>query len=441
MLDPRALRKIIVVFHREYVATIRTKAFLVALVAMPLSFVVAVAVPVATQFRHESRDYRLVVVDQTRAGVGEELTERARDYGRHRLLGTGATAAARSGQILLEPHVGEYDRRAALSLSRRLELGEIAAFIEIPSEALQSDAERVSVRFVSSSPSTGRIVGWVRTELERIVHRVRLERAGIDPASVDRARAPLELVSLSPYRRGSQGQIEASASPTAIQSWTVPAVAALLMFMAVMLGAAPLMQSVLEEKTQRIAEILVSSVSPAHLMLGKLLGASAVSFLLLALYFGGAYALAAFAGHAHWFSWHNVTWLLAFEIVALLMYGSIFLAIGSLCSDLRESQTLMVPAMLLCATPMLLLPLVLSEPAAPLSVGLSLVPFFTPVLMMLRVTLEPEAAAWQAVVGLALSLATAIGCVSLAGRFLRVGLLHRGPAPRLRDVGRWLRQH
>lgn len=436
MPDRRVLRKIFVIFSREYRATIQTRAFVVALVAMPLLFVAAVLVPVATHLQQETRDLRCVVVDRTGGGIGAAL-ERAATW--HNRLADRDDSGAQ-GRVVVERHQGAYDDAAAMELSRRVRAGEISAFVELGADVLSPRADVLSARYVSTMAGGGRLASWLRLHLARAVHRERLQRAGLDADAVERARPPLELIPLAPYRQDSAGQTRAGRERNPIEDLTVPAVAALLMFMAVMLGAAPLMQSVLEEKTQRIAEILVSSVAPFHLMLGKLLGASAVSFLLLVLYFGGAYGVAVLAEHAAWFTWYNVLWLMAFQTVALLMYGSIFLAIGSLCSDLRESQTLMVPAMLLCTMPLLMLPLVVTEPGGGLAVGLSFVPFFTPVLMLLRVTLEPGAAVWQAALGLLLSSGTALGCVALAGRFLRVGLLQRGPAPRLRDVARWLRQ-
>jgi ABC-2 type transport system permease protein len=403
---------------------------------MPLLFVVAVLVPVATHLQQETRDLRCVVVDRTGGGIAAALRLAAAQHNRL----TERDGPGARGRVVVEPHVGAYDDAAAIELSARVRAGEISAFVELRADVLSPEADLLSVRYVSAVAGGGRLAPWLRLHLARAVHRERLARAGLDADAVERARPPLELVPLAPYRRDSRGQARTGRERDPIEDLTVPAVAALLMFMAVMLGAAPLMQSVLEEKTQRIAEILVSSVAPFHLMLGKLLGASAVSFLLLVLYFGGAYGVAVLAEHAGWFTWQNVAWLMAFQSVALLMYGSIFLTIGSLCNDLRESQTLMVPAMLLCTMPLLMLPLVVTEPGGGLAVALSFVPFFTPVLMMLRVTLEPGAPAWQAALGLLMSSGTALGCVALAGRFLRVGLLSRGPAPRLREVVRWLRQ-
>ena len=103
---------------------------------------------------------------------------------------------------------------------------------------------------------------------------------------------------------------------------TIPALAAVLMFLAVMLGAAPLMQSVLEEKSQRIAEILISSLPPFQLMLGKLLGASAVSLLLLGVYFGGGYLVAIALDYGAWFTLHNVSWLLLASHIVRLLPGT-----------------------------------------------------------------------------------------------------------------------
>ena len=212
------------------------------------------------------------------------------------------------------------------------------------------------------------------------------------------------------------------------------------MFMAVMLGAGPLMQSVLEEKMQRIAEVLVSSVPPFQLMLGKLLAATAVSLTLTSIYFACSMLMAAYLGHAPDIGVSEVAWMLLFQLLALFMYGSVFLAVGSACSDLKATQTLMMPVMVVATLPMLLLHLVVMAPNSTFSATVSLIPFFTPVLMFVRVTLTPAPPLWQPLIGILLSGFTAMFCVYVAARIFRIGMLMQGSPPRWADLKRWFRE-
>ena len=122
------------------------------------------------------------------------------------------------------------------------------------------------------------------------------------------------------------------------------------------------------------------------------------------------------------------------------MYGSVFLAVGSACNDLRETQTLIMPVLMLVMTPLLLLSVVISDPNGTLSTVASLIPFFSPILMMVRVMLEPGAPLWQALLALTGSAAMAFLCVVAAGRIFRVGMLSGGAAPTPRELARWVRR-
>jgi ABC-2 type transport system permease protein len=404
-----------------------------ALVSLPLLSLISLCVPLLGGVGGRLPDLRCVVVDQTGGTLLRALEQAAE---RHNRLLAEDQPSSPNGRLFVEAWPSAYDQQAKLTLSAQVRSGELFGFVEIGRDVLDLERGRLTLRYHASSGGRWLLGNWLESELVPAIHRERLQLSGLDLSQVERARAP---VALDPEALDEAG-VPSSASRGPAVELAIPALAAILMFLAVMLGAAPLMQSVLEEKGQRIAEILISSVPPFQLLLGKLLGASAVSLLLLAAYFGGGYLVAVVLDYGAWFTLRNVACLLSFELIALFMYGSVFLAIGCLCSDLRESQTLMLPAMVLSSTPLLLLPVVLAEPHSALVTVLSLVPFFTPVLMMIRATLVPSAPAWQVLLGALLSSGMALLCVAFAGRCLKAGLLSRGPAPRFRELFVWLRQ-
>src|SRR5262249_53686867 len=142
----------------------------------------------------------------------------------------------------------------------------------------------------------------------------------------------------------------------------------MLMFMVIMVGATPLMQGVVEEKMQRIAEVLLGSVSPFQLMMGKLLGTVGVSLTLVAVYLGGAYifALKSEAAQKYGFIEHLpvelIAWFVVFQVLAVILYGSLFIAIGAACTDMKETQSLIWPVMLLATMPMFVCFNVIREP-------------------------------------------------------------------------------
>jgi ABC-2 type transport system permease protein len=218
----------------------------------------------------------------------------------------------------------------------------------------------------------------------------------------------------------------------------VPIALMLLMFMVIMMTATPLMQGVVEEKMQRIAEVLLGSVRPFELMLGKLLGMTGVSLTITAVYLGGAYWAAVRYDFAEYVGGGLLAWFVIFQALAALMYGSLFIAIGAACTDMRETQNLLWPVMLLACLPLFLLGSVLQEPNSGVATGLSFFPFATPTLLIARQAVPPGVPGWQPPLGAALVLATTLACVWAAGRIFRVGLLMQGKGARPGELVKWV---
>ena len=147
-----------------------------------------------------------------------------------------------------------------------------------------------------------------------------------------------------------------------------------VVFMVVMATTPQLLQSVIEEKMSRISEVLLGSVSPFELMMGKLLGNVGIAMLLASLYVGGGYAVATYFGYTDSIPPTLLASTALFIAMAVLLYGSLYLAMGSACSELKDAQSLMMPVMLLSMMPMFFWLAVVQAPNSPLSVGLSLVP-------------------------------------------------------------------
>jgi ABC-2 type transport system permease protein len=211
------------------------------------------------------------------------------------------------------------------------------------------------------------------------------------------------------------------------------------MFLVLMMVANPLMQGVVEEKMHRIAEVLLGSLSPFELMLGKLLGMAAVSLTIVTIYLLGAI----WAAHHYGFGDYLppaglLVWFFVFQTLAALMYGAVFAAIGAACTDMKETQNLLLPVMLICCVPMFLLTNVIRDPNSPVVIAVSFFPFATPMLMVARQAVPPGVATWQPVLGVAGVLGMTLLCVWAAGRIFRVGLLMQGKGATVGEIGRWV---
>lgn len=248
---------------------------------------------------------------------------------------------------------------------------------------------------------------------------------------------PLRFKGLS-RRDPATGAITETSETSQLALYLLPAGFAGLMFMVIMLGATPLMQGVIEEKMQRIAEVLLGSVRPFQLMMGKLLGMVGVSLTLASVYLAIAGWVAVRQGYAQHIPLPVIAWFAVYLVLAVLMYGSVFIAIGAACTDMKETQTLLLPVALLICLPLFSLSYVLQEPNSPFAVAISLFPFATPMIMTVRQAVPPGVAFWQPLLGVFLVLGTTLLCVYCAGRIFRVGILLQGKGASLGELTRWL---
>jgi ABC-2 type transport system permease protein len=212
----------------------------------------------------------------------------------------------------------------------------------------------------------------------------------------------------------------------------------MLMFMSVMIVGQPMLTSVIEEKQQRIAEVLLGSVSPFQLMMGKLLGNVGVALTIVAIYLGGGYFVAQHYGYTELVPASLLMWFIAFEIMACLLFGSVFIAVGAACTEIKEAQSMLMPVMVVLVMPMMVWFNVMQEPLSNFATWISLFPPATPLLMLLRVAASPMVPLWQPVLGMILVVAAAVLCIFAAGRVFRIGILLQGKAPKMSELMGWI---
>jgi ABC-type Na+ efflux pump permease subunit len=198
-----------------------------------------------------------------------------------------------------------------------------------------------------------------------------------------------------------------------------------------------LINSLMEEKTQRIAEVLLGSVQPTQLMTGKLLGAIGISLTMVTVYLGAGMLTARQMDASKIVPYDVLPWFAAYGFAALFMFGGIALALGSACTDPKEAQSLMMPIWLIVALPMFIWLPIVKDPTGSLATWVSLIPLYTPMIMLLRLTSPVTIPAWQPWAGLIGVILLTILCVWGAGRIFRVGILLQGKPPRLTEILRW----
>jgi ABC-2 type transport system permease protein len=220
----------------------------------------------------------------------------------------------------------------------------------------------------------------------------------------------------------------------------LPFVFAGLLVFGVMIGGQTLLTQTVEEKSNRVIEVLLSAVSPIELMAGKILGQMAVSMLVLALYIGmGLFLLVSFA-MIGLLDPVLIVYFAVFFVISYLLFAAVFSAVGAAVNEMREAQSLMTPVMLALMAPWMFAPVIGREPNSTFAVALSFIPPVNTFAMMIRLASATPPPAWQVLVTTVVGLATAGGVTWFAAKVFKIGLLMHGKAPNIATLMRWARQ-
>ncbi|MGE3181643.1 MAG: ABC transporter permease, partial [Phycisphaerae bacterium] len=199
-----------------------------------------------------------------------------------------------------------------------------------------------------------------------------------------------------------------------------------------------LLTSVIEEKSSRVVEVLLSAVSPMQLMSGKIIGMVMVGVLLIGVWLSVAYFAMDATGNAAALSGSRVWLFVAYYIPSFLFYSAILAGIGAAFNTLKEAQAMITPFTLITVIPMMLWFFVSNNPQSIISVAASFIVPITPFIMILRICADSATPMWQIVATLALLWISAFLAMWVAAKIFRVGVLMYGKPPTPREMIRWM---
>jgi ABC-2 type transport system permease protein len=454
------MRKLLVIIKREYLYRVRTKAFLITTVLMPL-FVVFSAVAPALLFSIKTGGAtRVAVVDETGklyesvrdsilAARDEDEAEQASAPPQIPARGMPGPQGSDEQMRQLGKAIGQkYEieqvrtggrplEEIKRELNERVRGNQLDGYVILPANLLTSEGKaEYRARNLGDMIATSQI----RHSLRRAVIEQRMRDANIDPRRVRDLSKEVEMDAL-PAKEGGEKDTG--------QSFGLAMGVGLFIYMGILLYGQVIMSSVVEEKTTRISEVLFSSVKSFQLMAGKLVGVSlvgmtqfgiwALAFLLVSVY--GVAMLAAGGMKFALPAVPPVFFLYAFLffIDGFFMYATIFMIVGSMVTTEKEAGQLAMPVIFLSVASVYLIFPVIRAPDSPLAFWVSISPFFSPVTMLVRIVTETPPF-WQIALSLGVGLATILFFTWIAARVYRIGMLMYGKSASLPEVMRWVRQ-
>ena len=416
------MRTVIAVVRREYLQRVRNKWFILSTIGLPVFIIAIMAIPIVMQARNEARERVIVIVDRTEVLYDDVVADLGTSFEVERVVYTGDVVQA---------------------LDQRIAAGEIAGFLLLTDETLSAGS---AVFRGNATPGTVR-----RMRIQRaVVQSVLRQRLGPTVSDAGGLEALLSGGNID-YVSLDEGGLEDGQREAGMLAGFVGAI---MLYMVILLYGVQVMRAVLEEKTTRIVEIIISTVKPWQLMLGKILGVGAVGLtqlaiwalsLVLLLTFGLPYVVAARPELLEVKTLIDllpvgggIALFIAFFVLGYFLFSSLYAAVAAMCSSEEEAQQLQIPVTMLLVVPIMFLVPVMENPNGPLATWLAFVPFFTPVLMFPRFI--GGAPLWQVGLSLVLVALTVPAVAWVAGRIYRVGILMQGKRPTLPELMRWVRE-
>jgi len=428
--------RIATVARREFLTTVRRKAFLFMVVGTPAYFAFVMWVSTFGEMKERSqvlkelstvgvvdsaglfRDASLEIRTEVRADESNMFAKKAPD-------GMLPSESFRT-QIRFFPD----QEHAEVTLRAR----EISQVVVIPADYLESGQVRRYARTSSLFSSADRraIASWLANNLVR---------GRVDSLLAARVARPADHEQL--FTLDKQGHFELKDNRREMMDFMLPFIFAMLLGVAIVMGGQYLLQGVAEEKESRILESLLCTVSAEELMAGKLFGLGAAGLLVVAIWASVGIAtvgpIMVLAG-VH-LPPGLIVIALTYFLLGYLFYGSLMTGIGAMTSSMREAQQFAVWFTFLNFVPFIMITFLLGRPGSPLAIGLSMFPPTAPGAMMLRMTAPSSVVPnWQIASSLVLLAGSAWLALMGSARVFRIGLLMYGKTPTLPEIVRWARQ-
>lgn len=458
------LGKVGVIARREYVGAVRTRGFLLGLFLMP------VLIGGGMLLQHWSRQIAdltprpVAVLDRTRGQQLLPLLLRSND--RRDTTLTDASGKQIKPRFIFEALNPTIDlSRTRLEVSDRIRKGNLVAFLEIGPKVLEAEpsVDRSPTTISSSDPNqtdpfeliektqdpdtlmyytTSRPMDmelrqFIQQSLQPRVLAARLKQSETTLDEMMRLFGTL-VVPRGLAWKDSDGNVRFEPRQNELVTVLLPVTMTVLMLVVVLIGASPLTTNIIEEKQLRIGEVLLGSVSPFQLMMGKLLGGVCTSLTLGTVYLIGAAVVAGQMGVLDRVSVVQIIGFVGLTIIASLMYGSLFVIAGAGASNIKEAQALVMPVMLMVVMPLFLLGSLMEEPHGWVGRVGTFFPLSGPLVTMFRLSAGPGLAGWEMGVSVMASLGMTLVLVWVAGRVFRAGFLLTGRPASFRELIGWI---
>jgi ABC-2 type transport system permease protein len=398
---------------------VKSKAFIISLVLMPVIIIAMALLPALLVSSVDDENVQIGVIDNTHKLIqplGEKLDREFR---------------LKNGQpnyILRNLSEGRSEDSAQAEAKRLIATGSIEGYFLVPSTAY--DSGRIEYR--SKNVANFKVQERFSRAIEQVIIENRLVEHGMDTALIRQLTTSVNVKSIKISKEGEE--TEASFVETFASAY----IGLLMIIFMVLTSGQLLVRSMVEEKSNRVIEVLLSSSTSRELMTGKILGLSGLGILQLLVYAFIGFALA-LKTNTNIIQPEYFLLTLLYAILGYLFYASIFIAAGSPATTEQEAQQITAYVSMLMIVPFGIMMLVLQNPNSLIVRILSYIPVFTPSVMVLRISIQMPTFGEILATVILLIISTAV-MMWIAGKIFRIAILSYGKRPSLSELIRWIRE-
>lgn len=421
------MRRLWLVIKREYLTRVKSKGFIISTIGLPLFSIGIFGFSIFLATRQADHSVRIGVVDEV-GGLAATLSTKNLDKLKN---GDPPFQIVETAE---PPHAAGARER----FIQEIRGGKLDSYLYLPKDILDSG----SAEFHSKNAGDITITGQIGRVVSDAVIARRLSDRGLklaDPGKIIHG-VDIKMVNIT-----QSGETEEHG-----QTFIMAIAVGMLLYISLLVYGITTMRSVMEEKNTRVIELLISSVKSFHLLLGKIIGVGAVGFTQYLIWtvcgaLVSTYGLAmahAFNPNASLPTLHlhlaSLVYLVIFFLGGYFLYASLYAAVGAMVSNDQEGQQLATPLTLMIVVSFLMFQMVIKDPNSKVSVIVSLIPFFAPILMLMRISVQTPPL-WQILLSIGILLGTTLLLIKLSAKIYRTGILMYGKRPSLLEVLKWLR--
>ncbi|MCS6904974.1 MAG: ABC transporter permease [Bacteroidia bacterium] len=434
-----------IIFEREYTSRVLKKTFLIFTILTPILFSLLMFLPAIAAKYFENEQYEIKVIDPS-GKIFASLKEREEN--------DMLFVATREPLEKLQKELVEFEKK---SKERGTKTERDIGILLLPEDISK---KQLSASFYSTKALSIKFEAKLSKTLEKVFYDHKIINMGLSPQQISEAEVELDLVTKKISEKGEE-------KTSAALGYVFAYLMSFLNYFLIFIYGSILMQGVLEEKANRIMEVMISSVRPLPMMFAKILSIASVGLtqlfvwiILIALItviggltLGDTLAASSVSdvdssaeqreiaqkvlGAIQSFKLSYILYFLFYFLGGYLLYGSLFAAIGASVDEMQDSQQFTTIISIPVIIPIILLSGIMNNPSGSLAFWFSIIPLFSPIIMMARMA-ATEVPLWEILLSMILLILGTAGAIWVAARIYRVGVLMYGKKPTFKELGKWI---